>query len=83
MHFYQFHSLANLKINQWHIPEPPETPENLLLPEHLDLVFVPLVAFDLQAHRLGMGKGFYDQVSLLGKILILFKKMPFLIWRCL
>jgi 5-formyltetrahydrofolate cyclo-ligase len=27
----------------------------------LDIVFVPLVGFDSQGHRLGMGKGFYDR----------------------
>jgi len=28
--------------------------------ENLDLIFMPLVAFDTQCHRLGVGKGFYD-----------------------
>ena len=27
----------------------------------LDLVFVPLVAFDAHGHRMGMGRGFYDR----------------------
>lgn len=30
-------------------------------PEMIDVVFVPLLAFDLQGHRLGYGKGFYDR----------------------
>jgi 5-formyltetrahydrofolate cyclo-ligase len=29
---------------------------------HLDLVLVPGVAFDLNGHRLGRGKGFYDRL---------------------
>lgn len=27
----------------------------------LDLVFIPMVAFDTMGNRLGMGKGYYDQ----------------------
>lgn len=30
-------------------------------PRHLDVVFTPLVAFDAQGWRLGMGAGFYDR----------------------
>ncbi|TAD94151.1 MAG: 5-formyltetrahydrofolate cyclo-ligase [Bacteroidetes bacterium] len=29
--------------------------------ERLDLIFVPLLAFDKQGNRVGYGKGFYDQ----------------------
>ena len=30
-------------------------------PKRLDLVFMPLVAFDKNSNRLGMGGGFYDR----------------------
>jgi len=30
-------------------------------PEKVDIVVVPAVAFDLQGHRLGYGKGYYDR----------------------
>jgi len=30
-------------------------------PEEVDIVVVPAVAFDLQGHRLGYGKGYYDR----------------------
>ncbi|ADZ90271.1 5-formyltetrahydrofolate cyclo-ligase [Marinomonas mediterranea] len=52
------------KSSEWHtnrfgIEEPVD--ENALLPNQLDLVFLPLVGFDEQGGRLGMGGGFYDK----------------------
>lgn len=47
-----------IKKNKWNIPEPTggiEIPE-----EKLDVVFIPLLAFDKTGHRIGYGKGFYD-----------------------
>ena len=40
----------------------PDPKRNTLLPvKQLDVVFMPLVAFDEQSGRLGMGGGFYDR----------------------
>lgn len=38
-------------------------PDNMevLLPDDIDMVFVPLLAFDRQGYRVGYGKGFYDR----------------------
>lgn len=47
-----------IKKNKWNIPEPVDGIE--IKPEKLDVVFVPLLAFDKQGHRVGYGKGFYD-----------------------
>lgn len=47
--------------NQYDIWEPESKPENRVLPHTLDLVLVPLVAFDPECNRLGMGKGYYDR----------------------
>jgi len=47
-----------IKKNVFNIPEPMD---GLEIPaEKLEVVFVPLLAFDKQGHRVGYGKGFYD-----------------------
>ncbi|MGB0896962.1 MAG: 5-formyltetrahydrofolate cyclo-ligase [Flavobacteriaceae bacterium] len=49
-----------LKTNAYHIPEPIdglEVPTN-----KLDVVFIPLLAFDSTGNRVGYGKGFYDRM---------------------
>jgi 5-formyltetrahydrofolate cyclo-ligase len=48
-----------LHLNRYNILEPEN--KNILSPENLDLVIVPLLGFDLQGHRLGMGGGYYDR----------------------
>ncbi|MEE9253872.1 MAG: 5-formyltetrahydrofolate cyclo-ligase [Pseudomonadales bacterium] len=50
-----------LKPNRFGIPEPVRSIERRLNPWTLDVVLVPLVAFDERGHRLGMGGGFYDR----------------------
>ncbi len=47
------------EINQYGIPEPVGGTE--IMPEELDMVFVPLLGFDLQGNRVGYGKGYYDR----------------------
>lgn len=49
---------TKLKVNSYGIPEPTNglpVPENMI-----DVVFVPLLAFDKKGNRVGYGKGFYD-----------------------
>lgn len=47
-----------IKANNWGIPEPVD---GLEIPSNkIEVVFVPLLAFDLEGHRVGYGKGFYD-----------------------
>jgi 5-formyltetrahydrofolate cyclo-ligase len=45
--------------SKYGIPEP--AGGTLIAPETLDLVFVPLLAFDKTGHRVGYGKGMYDR----------------------
>lgn len=57
--FKQYQENSLLARNRYNIPEPAQE-ENIAL-EKLDLVIVPLVGFDAQGHRLGMGAGYYDR----------------------
>lgn len=50
---------TKLIINNWGIPEPIDGIE--VSTEKIDLVFIPLLAFDLKGNRVGYGKGFYDR----------------------
>jgi len=46
------------KKSKWGIPEPVD---GIAIAENkMDVVFIPLLAFDLQGNRVGYGKGFYD-----------------------
>ncbi len=50
---------TKLKINAYNIPEPTEGIE---IPyDKIEVVFVPLLAFNDKGHRVGYGKGFYDR----------------------
>lgn len=40
----------------------PEPADGIEVPAHkIDVVFVPLLAYDIKGHRVGYGKGFYDR----------------------
>lgn len=50
---------TKIKKNEYNIPEPVNGLP--VPPEMIDVVFVPLLAYDKQGNRVGYGKGFYDK----------------------
>jgi 5-formyltetrahydrofolate cyclo-ligase len=52
---------ATLHPNRYGIPEPQCAESELLAPSAIELVLVPLTAFDRRGHRLGSGGGYYDR----------------------
>jgi 5-formyltetrahydrofolate cyclo-ligase len=53
------HDHTILVRNKYDIPEPIHG--QIIANDQIDLVFVPLLAFDKQGNRVGYGKGFYDR----------------------
>jgi 5-formyltetrahydrofolate cyclo-ligase len=45
--------------NKFNILEP--ISGDIVPPEQLDVIFVPLIAFDMRGYRVGYGKGYYDR----------------------
>lgn len=59
--FQRYDAQTPMHLNQFGICEPKPDVTAIMLPAQLDVIFMPLVAFDAQGQRLGMGGGFYDR----------------------
>jgi len=59
--FVRFDKHTQLHNNRFGIPEPRTDYRQTLTAEQLDLVLMPLVGFDAEGGRMGMGGGFYDR----------------------
>ena len=59
MHFVPLE--GPLRRNRFGIPEPRFDARHVIDPRTLDMVLMPLVAFDFSGERLGSGAGYYDR----------------------
>ena len=59
--FARYRPVDPTRANRFGIPEPLRRGRQLCSPHALDLVLLPLVGFDADCNRIGMGGGFYDR----------------------
>ena len=61
LRFSPYFREQKMRINKFRLPEPDVDEAEMLAPDELDLVLAPLVVFDENRNRIGMGGGFYDR----------------------
>ena len=59
--FLGYDAQTHMVKNTFAIPEPELACQNIVPTRHHSVIFMPLVGFDSQGNRLGMGGGFYDR----------------------
>ena len=59
--FAPYTAQSLLCLNQYCIPEPVHNAAQQIAAETMDVIIVPVLAFDQYCHRIGMGGGYYDR----------------------
>ena len=62
LHNIRIYSLEELKPAKFGLMEPDYNQEREIMPSQLDIVIVPLLAFDRSGGRIGFGGGYYDSL---------------------
>ncbi len=78
LHFFSHQMNAPMRMNRFGINEPDIEKQIPIFPEKLDVIFLPLVGFDIRGNRIGRGAGYYDLTLAFTKNENLLKK-PYLI----
>jgi 5-formyltetrahydrofolate cyclo-ligase len=66
--FAPYHPHSVLRANRYRIPEPEINANNPAVAlTDIDIIIVPLVAFDDRCQRIGMGAGYYDRTLAAGR----------------
>jgi 5-formyltetrahydrofolate cyclo-ligase len=58
---YHIHEGDNFVTSEWGIQEPNPLTSKYVQTNDIDLIIIPLLAFDALGNRVGYGKGFYDR----------------------
>jgi 5-formyltetrahydrofolate cyclo-ligase len=69
--FARWDTDMRLSLNRYNIPEPPVGTECCPVSE-LEVIFLPVVGWDMRGGRLGMGGGYYDRTlaGIIGPVLV-------------